>query len=590
MIVQAPDNKTIDFGDTPPDQVTAAMQKMYPAQQSTSFAQNPTLANFGHAALNTVKDFPEEMYNSVANIGEMAYGPQPFTHAGENRKPIITNNFGQSVGNVVNMALPAMAVPEDVANSGNTSPFSPQARTVQQTPSINLAAKNIADVVNRDNINVSNIPVDQNLLQAGGKAATARAESIVTRGNQAGDLITDYAVNRKTQLPADLSDALGKTFTEGNYPALLDAIKQNAKTNAQPAYQTAYDALTKINDPQINQALDRISSAGDWPVLTNEANKMAAYEGQNLGNIDATGVARSYSTKDLDYMTRALRNLGQGTEGMGAFGNKTPLGAMRSNTAGFIRDRLKELNPDFATATDQYAGDIALHDAAEAGKQANIFGMNWKSAVNDYNDLSPNEQMAWRLGQAENLQTAIRNNPGAALTRMNSPQFAKVMQNFYSPNEYQSLMGGLGQLAKEANQTRQITGNSRTATRAIQQAGDQADASNIMEDMVRNGPKKTLKDVFIDNLANKLFNTPVRQNADQMVAQTMLSTPFQMAGQQAAGSMNPMIEAALMGRTGNPINYNSINNFNASRNGVLNNNYLTPFSNYLLTNQGSNQQ
>lgn len=30
MIVQAPDNKTIDFGDMPPDQVTAAMQKLYP--------------------------------------------------------------------------------------------------------------------------------------------------------------------------------------------------------------------------------------------------------------------------------------------------------------------------------------------------------------------------------------------------------------------------------------------------------------------------------------------------------------------------------------------------------------------------------
>lgn len=575
-------------------------------QNPNSFAQNPTLQNFGNAALNTVKDFPDEMLNSFANIGAMARGT----------KPIITNDIGQSLGNVASMALPFMAVPEDTVNSSNVSPFSPQARSVSTTPATNLAAKNIADVVNRDNINYSSIPADQNLLQAGGKAATARAESIVTRGNSAGDLITDYLVNRKTQLPSDLSDALGKTFVEGNYPAVLDAIKTNAKLNAQPAYEAAYNALDRINDPQINQALDRAVAAGDWPVLTNEASKLAAYEGRTLPTLEAiknsgkqvvssssildssgqpiqnsiTLPDVNFSTQDLDYMTRALRNLGQGTEGMGAFGNKTPLGAMRSNTAGIIRDRLKELNPDFATATDQYAGDIALHDAAQAGKQANLFSLNWKNAVNDYGQLSPPEQMAWRLGQAENLQTMIANNPGAALTRMNSPQFSKVMQNFYSPSEYQSLTSGLGQLAKESNQTRQISGNSRTATRAIQQAGDANDASNIMEDMVRNGPKKTLKDAFIDNLANRLFNTPVRQDADQMVAQTMLSTPFQIAGQQAAGNVNPAISSALMRQPFNNTNFNAVNNFNASRNSILNSNYLSPFSNYLLTNQSGNQQ
>ncbi len=50
MIVQAPDNKTIDFGDMLPDQVTSAMQKLYPVNQdlgmehglTSGFAQGAT--------------------------------------------------------------------------------------------------------------------------------------------------------------------------------------------------------------------------------------------------------------------------------------------------------------------------------------------------------------------------------------------------------------------------------------------------------------------------------------------------------------------------------------------------------------------
>lgn len=54
MIVQAPDNKTIDFGDLPPDQVRAAMQKMYSPQMAQQEAP-------------TVQDFPNK-------INQMAKG------------------------------------------------------------------------------------------------------------------------------------------------------------------------------------------------------------------------------------------------------------------------------------------------------------------------------------------------------------------------------------------------------------------------------------------------------------------------------------------------------------------------------------
>lgn len=445
-------------------------------------------------------------------------------------------------GGLLGAAVPLVA-------SGLTYPFT------RQPSGQSLAAKNITDVLNRDKIDINNIPPDQNILQAGDKGATARAEAITTRGGLGADQFTNYAVDQKASLPQDLSQTLGSKFQETNYPALLDAIKLKARTEAGPAYDAAYGALTKINDPEINQALDRAVAAGDWPVLTSEAKKLAAYEGKTLGNIDATGNLRSFSTQDLDYMTRALRNLGQGTEGMGAFGNMTPLGAMRANTSGSIRDRLKELNPLFADASNQYAGDIAMSEAAQSGKQANLFGSNWKQAVYDYQNLSPVEQKAWRLGQAENLQNMISNNPGTALSRFNSPQFSKVMSYFYSPQDYDELMGNVSQLMKQSNQVRQFTGNSRTALRALQQASDAADSGNIPQDIVSKGPTKAAKDFVMQKVLNRLSNSATRQSADSQVARTLLSTPFQLASQQAGGFMNPSMQGAL---TGNPFVNNTI--------------------------------
>lgn len=459
--------------------------------------------------------------------------------------------LGALIGGTLGTALPG-------AISGGGKVLSPLMQMFAKNPqaitpaSTTLASKNIMDMMKRDNLTFADIPLDQNLLQAGGKAATGRAESIATRGTQGADMLQNYAERQAQALPNDLSASLGAPFAEKDYPALLDAIKERAKTDAGPAYEEAYAAHPSINDPQINEALDRAVAAGDWPVLSGEARQLAAYNGRQLGNLDATGTIRSFSTEDLDYMTRALRNLGQGTQGMGAFGNKTPLGGMRAGNAGSIRARLKEINPLFAKATGQYAGDIEMHEAAQAGKAANLFSNNWKQAVADYDAFaSPAQQQAWRVGQAENLQTMIANNPNGALTKMNSPQFKKVMSHFYSPEEYAALLGSAQQLMKQRGQIRQITGNSRTAARAIQQSDDRSDESSLAQSMLASGSHSGgFKNFMRDKVMDHFVNTPARQSADRMVAQTLLQNPFQMAATQAGGNLPPQISGAL---TGNPL-------------------------------------
>lgn len=438
-----------------------------------------------------------------------------------------------------------------------------------------LTAQQLAKMYERDKPNINAMGQNDTLLSNAGRGAVGRAEAITTRGGDAADTITNYADARKEQLPSDLSQAISGQFPEGNYPKLLDSITETAKTQAQPAYQHAYDALTSINDPQINQALARVSSAGDWQNLISEAKKLAAYDGNKLPTLeqlansgketfsnssilDAAGrpmqtstVAPdvSFSTQDLDYMTRALRNLGQGTEGQGALGGYTPLGAARKNAAMSVRGRLGELNPAFGQAAKQYGDSIEMRNAAEAGKAANLMGANWKQSAVDYMELPEPAQQAWRVGQAENLQTQIARNPQAALRQFNSPQFAKALSAFYAPEQLSDLTSELSSKSREMAGLNQVTGNSRTAGRAIQQAEDAAMGSDPLRsgavDIVRRGPLGAAKQAAGDFLQKTLLNTPTMQQADKNVANVLTSSPFRLAQTESVANTSPVLRNAL---------------------------------------------
>ncbi len=72
MIVQGPDDKTIDFGDMPPDQVTAAMQKLYPAQPEMSLGDQAK--DIGKSALYGLGQGEVGLYTAPLDIGAMAGG------------------------------------------------------------------------------------------------------------------------------------------------------------------------------------------------------------------------------------------------------------------------------------------------------------------------------------------------------------------------------------------------------------------------------------------------------------------------------------------------------------------------------------
>lgn len=73
MIVQAPDNKTIDFGNMPPDQVQSAMQNLYPVSGNQPTGQMPT--NGQQAAPANSAQLGNNQVNTLQGLSDWANSP-----------------------------------------------------------------------------------------------------------------------------------------------------------------------------------------------------------------------------------------------------------------------------------------------------------------------------------------------------------------------------------------------------------------------------------------------------------------------------------------------------------------------------------
>lgn len=418
-----------------------------------------------------------------------------------------------------------------------------------------LAAKQLRRALEADKISIASLPPDQPIIKQMAEGTANRLEAIATRGGEAQRNLQKYAEGRLTALPGEIGEFLGGAFKEGDTPAMLDALREGARQKYAPLYEKAYNAVPKISDPEIDKAVNRIVNYGDWPRATELAKKIAASEERSFaGEVSpdiikpevAAGAkekAKTWSFRDLDYITRALMDKGFETEGKGKLGGVTTEGALRIKEAGAIRRLMKKANPDFEHVTKTFGDDIAIKEAAEAGKATNLFGTNWKQALNEYKKLPEAAKDAWRLAQAGNLHTEINKAPTATLRKFNTPQFKKVMSEFYSPEELSSLTAALEARAKEAGYLGRALGNSRTTPRAVQQAVDAADSFDTgsgVASLVRSGPYGAAKNTLASFLETKLGNNSVQRKADELIVNALLSTPEQLA------ALSPSLQNALL--------------------------------------------
>jgi len=98
MIVEAPDGKTIDFGDLPQEQVQSAMQKMYPTENKQQSTLLDTAKNSLNSRMETAKNAPD-LANFMLSSARIGVGV-PADVAGEALNRVTPDIVKQGLGHI----------------------------------------------------------------------------------------------------------------------------------------------------------------------------------------------------------------------------------------------------------------------------------------------------------------------------------------------------------------------------------------------------------------------------------------------------------------------------------------------------------
>jgi hypothetical protein len=195
-------------------------------------------------------------------------------------------------------------------------------------------------------------------IQNSGPAGTVASHNVEKR-----------AAGAKKLMDKALDDALG---TPDGVFAIKKGLREGTKKARKATYDAAYAVPINYSKPlaqEIEGLLERVPEEA-----IKNANKLMKVQGvksaQILARVGDDGAVVFESLPDvrqLDFITRGLNQLAESSEGTGAFGKQTAMGASLENLSGDIRRRLKVLVPEYKAALDTAADPLSKSRAVEFG-------------------------------------------------------------------------------------------------------------------------------------------------------------------------------------------------------------------------------
>jgi len=331
------------------------------------------------------------------------------------------------------------------------------------------------------NVNPALADLAETVAQRTGKG-TRKVEKAISQ-QQSGAKERTYQQVRKGLQPEDFY---------GEEERLISDLR----TKSAPAYKAAY-AVGEVNDPQIMEMLALPQFKGVWNTARSiaEADAAAAKvnamrSGQPFDpeefklrdvysvkydtktgapvDVDVTGTVPDVRT--LDYMKRALD--AQITAGYKSDNAATLASANAyKDLRNALRDRTKEVVPEYNAALQVYKGDKEILDALRSG-YSDFNKLDHEEVIKLVSGMSPAEKEAFRTGVVRDLYGKMfntsRNINAAAL--FESPETkAKLQPLFDSPGQFKLFQAATereSQLFKQANQ---ILRGSQTGKRKVMQ-------------------------------------------------------------------------------------------------------------------------
>jgi hypothetical protein len=353
-----------------------------------------------------------------------------------------------------------------------------------------------------------------------------------------------------------------------------ERLISDLRTKSAPAYKAAY-AVGEVNDPQIMEMLALPQFKGVWSTARSIADADAAAakvnamrSGQPFDpdefklrdvysvkydpktgapvDVDVTGTVPDVRT--LDYMKRALD--AQITAGYKSDNAATLASANAyKDLRNALRDRTKEVVPEYEAALQTYKGDKEILDALRAG-YSDFNKLDHEEVIRLVSDMSPAEKEAFRTGVVRDLYGKMfntsRNINAAAL--FESPELkAKMQPLFDNPAQFRLFQAATereSQLFKQANQIlRGSQTGKRTAMREkfedtgenITQAAAQAVTGGWTSSLTGMVSRALYKTTMTEDMADKLSGMLMSKSPQEVAAAVKILEDYaQKAAPRAA--------------------------------------------------------
>lgn len=222
-----------------------------------------------------------------------------------------------------------------------------------------------------------NIARGGRVAHAGTNAKTMLDDAVATGGPEARAMaltgVGDDVAAASQRTSAVLDDTLGSPI---GVKTVETAIRRGTATSRGQAYQAAYDTPINYAD-DVGREIEGLVRNNVPHAAIEKANAMIratpdSRAPQIMATVADDGTAtfqQMPNMEQLDFITRALRDVADEASGKGKLGGTTDTGRIYANLARSIRDRMRQAVPAYGEALDTAADAITQREALLVGEK-----------------------------------------------------------------------------------------------------------------------------------------------------------------------------------------------------------------------------
>lgn len=411
------------------------------------------------------------------------------------------------------------------------------------------------------------------------------AETVAQRSGPSARRVEDKLRKQTTGARERVYAQTRKAIDSGEYYADEARLLQELRDKSGPAYQQAY-AVGEVNDPQVMKLLELPQFRQAWETARAIAETDAAAAkaaairaGQDFDetayklrdiysvkydkngmpvDVEITGTVPDVRT--LDYMKRALDakiTAGYRSDNAATVASATSMKQLRDA----LRDRTKEVVPEYANALQTYKGDREVIDALQAGM--NDFNkLDHEEVIQLVSKMTPTEKEAFRTGVVRHIYGTVMNpssNMNPARKVIGSPEMvAKLQPLFDSPqkfNLFQSVLEREKQLYDQANR---VLGGAATGRRlqARERFEEGPGVGAVIADAATGGFGSSLTNLFArvvrsgtmtDDVADKVAQLLMSSEPNEVAAAVKVLESYGNKAAKSASNLSKAETGAIMG-------------------------------------------